>query len=54
MFRYYFSYIDPTAKDKFLRGHSIILSEDNIILAVEKFNQEKPNSDIQGVLKNKV
>lgn len=54
MFRFHFSFIDPTAKDKFLRGHSIVLSEDNILLAVQQFVSEKPNCIVEGVLKNKL
>ena len=54
MFKFHFTFIDPTAKDKFLRGHSIVLSEDSILLAVQQFVSEKPNCIVEGVLKNKL
>ena len=53
MFRYHISYKDHLINDKFLRGTNIYLNEDDIIKAIQKFQETFPTScEILGVIKN--
>ena len=52
MFRFHISYKDLSKNDKFLRGASIILLEDNIIEALRTFQNEYTNTEILGVLRS--
>jgi len=55
MFKFHFSYKDPNVIDRFfLRGHNVYLSKDDIIKAIEQFREDKPDCEIEGILKTKI
>lgn len=53
MYRYSFSYKDLTSNSPFLRGHNVTVEQDDMKAAIDKFNEERPNSEIMGILKTK-
>lgn len=51
-YQFHFSYKKPG--DRFLNGANVILDEDNLVEAVNQFNEKHPECSIEGHLKTRL